>query len=96
MMKKKNINIIEVNEKNNTYNFYLVKNSFNYHTNALVDKKYLLFDNIKNKDLNFSLVNLDNYSIENNYYDFGRLLNFRLDNNPPKIYLTQNFSKFIY
>jgi hypothetical protein len=42
------------------------------------------------------LVNLDNYSIENNYYDFCRLLNFKIDNNPSKIYLTENFSKFIY
>ena len=95
---KKNVKIIEVdnNGNSNTYNFYLVKNSFNYHTNAIADKKYLLFDNIKNNNLNFSLVNLDNYSIENNYYDFCLLLNFKIDNNPPKIYLTQNFSKFIY
>ena len=95
---KKNVNIIEVdnNGNSNTYNFYLVKNSFNYHTNALVDKKYLLIDNINNNNLNFSLINLDNYSIEKNYYDFCRLLNFKIDNNPPKIYLTENFSKFIY
>ena len=92
--KDKIINIIE-NDKN--FNFCLVKNSFKYYSSAITDNNYLLFDNIKNNNLNFSIINLDNYNIENNVdYDFCRLLNFKLNNQPPKLYLTQNFSKFIY
>jgi hypothetical protein len=91
---KKIINIIE---NDNTYNFCLIDNSFKYHSNAIVDGNYLLFDNIDKSTLNFSLINLYNYNIENNFgYDFCGLLNFKIDNGPPKIYLTDNFSKFIY
>ena len=89
--------IIYIVENNNTYNFCLVKNNFNYYSSAQIDNKYLLFDNIKDNNLYLSLINLDDYSIENNYdYDFCQLLNFRINNNPPKIYLAENLSKFIY
>ena len=92
--KNKIINIIE---NDDTYNFCLVNNSFRYHTSAIADNNYLLFDNIKDNNLNFVLINLDDYCIENNIeYDFCRLLNFKINNEPPMIYLTQNFSKFIY
>ena len=92
-----NDKIINIIEDDNTYNFCLVNNSFRYHSSALADNNYLLFDNIEDNNLNFILINLDNYSIENNIkYDFCQLLNFKTNNEPPKLYLTQNFSKFIY
>ena len=89
--------IINIIENDNTYNFCLVNNSFKYHSSALADNNYLLYDIIEDNNLNFILINLDNYSIENNIqYDFCQLLNFKINNEPPKLYLTQNFSKFIY
>ena len=89
--------IINIIENDNTYNFCLIKNSFNYYSNALAENDYLLIDNIKNNNLIFTLINLDDYSIKQNFeYDFGNVLNFKIDNNPPKIYLTKNFKKFIY
>ena len=51
---KKIINIIEIDDN---YNFYLVKNSFEYYMSAISDNNYLLFDNIRNNKLNFSLIN---------------------------------------
>ena len=91
---KKIINIIE-NDDN--YNFYLVNNSFKYYSSAIADNNYLLFDDINNHNLSFSLINLDNYNIESNFnYDFCSLLNFKINNGPPRIYLTQNYNKFIY
>ena len=78
--------------------FYLFKNSFKYYMSAIEDNNYLLFDNIRNNKLNFSLINLDNYNIENNFnYDFCVLLNLKINNAPLKLYLTQNFSNlFVY
>ena len=97
LINNNNNKIINVIENDDTYNFCLVNKSFKYYSSAIADNNYLLFDNIKNNNLNFSLINLDNYNIENNFeYDFCGLFNFKLNDEPPKLYLTQNFSKFIY
>ena len=90
-------NIINIIEYDNSYNFCLVKNFYNYYSNVQVNQNYLLFDKKENNKLLFKLINLNNYTIENNYYyDFCELLNFKINNNPPKIKLNKNFSKFIY
>ena len=97
LINNNNNKIINIIEYDSNYNFCLVKNSFKYNSNAIADINYLLFDSIENNTLNFSLINLDTYNVENNFvYDFCGLLNFKIDNKPPKLYLTDNFSKFIY
>ena len=93
-IENKRINIIE---NDNNYSFCLINYSFNYYSSALGDNNYLLIDNIKNNNLIFTLINLDNYTIENNFgHDLCQVLNFKIDNNPPKIYLAKNFKKLIY
>ena len=89
--------IINIIEDDNIYNFCLIKNSFNYYSSALADNNYLLIDKVIHNNLNFTLINLDDYSIKNDFgYDFCQVLNFKIDNNLSKIYLTQNFNKFLY
>jgi len=74
--------------------FSLIKKAFNYSSNFVATDNYLLFDNIKDDDLQFSLIDLKNYSNKDNT-SFVQLLNFKIDNNPPKLLLNENFKKFV-
>ena len=88
---------IKIIEHSNIYSFCLVDKSLQYYSNVQAYKNYLLFDKVINNELIFSLFNLDNYSEQNNFYiNFSELLNFKMTNNPPKIFLNKNLSKFIY
>ena len=90
---EKKIYIIENNE---LYKFSLVKD-FSYSFSAQTYKNYLLIDNIKNNELLFTLINLNDYSFDyDKSNDFNQLFNFKLQNNPPKFLMNQNFNKFLY
>ena len=78
-----------------TNNFCISKIDFNYFSTVLADNNYLLIDYIKEKELQFSLINLSTLSIEKDKHLIG-LLNFKIDNNLPKIILNKDFSKLIY
>ena len=70
---------------------------FSYCSSAQAYKNYLLIDNIKNNELLFSLINLNDYSFDcDKSNDFNQLFNFKLQNNPPKFLMNQNFNKFLY
>ena len=72
----------------------LIKKAFNYSYNFIAADNYLFFDNIIDDDLQFSLIDLRNYSNKENE-EFVQLLNFKIDNNPPKLLLNENFKKFV-
>ena len=96
LINNKEDKIIYVIENNDFYNFSLVK-TFKYHYNAQTNKNYLLIDDIKNNDLQFSLINLDNYNSDNDRSkEFNRILNLKLENNPPKFCFNKDFLKFGY
>ena len=76
------------------YYFCLLKKQFSYNSNFVVDKKYLLFDNIINDELQFSFIDLSNLSKKENN-QLTQLLNFKINDNLPKIMLHQNFKQFI-
>ena len=78
----------------NGNNIFLIKKKYDYFSNIIVYDKYILFDNIKENELQFSLIDLSKNSyIENS--ELGILLNFKIDNNYPEI-LSWNFkNKFI-
>ena len=95
LINNKEDKIIYIIENNISYNFCLIKTTFSYYANAQTNTKYLLFDKLTNNKLLFVLINLNDYSNEYNYH-FNNLLNFKINNNPPKIILNKDFSKFIY
>ena len=74
--------------------FCLIKKAFNYSLNFITTDNYLFLDNIKDNELQFSLIDLRNYSNKENT-SFVQLLNFKIDNNPPKLLLNENFKKFV-
>ena len=70
---------------------------FSYCISAQANKNYLLIDNIKNNELLFSLINLNDYSYDcDKSNNFNQLFNFKLQNNPPKLLMNQDFYKFVY
>ena len=87
---------IYIIENNDLYKFNLVKD-FSYCISAQANKNYLLIDNIKNNELLFSLINLNDYSYDcDKSNNFNQLFNFKLQNNPPKLLMNQDFYKFVY
>ena len=82
---------IYIIESNDNYDFCLLKKSFNYFSNIVANDKYLLFDNMNENNLEFSLIDLSNFSNKENA-KIIQLLNFKIDNNP-KILVNQNFKK---
>lgn len=87
--------IINIIENRDAYNFFLVNRQFNYYSNVQVYKNKLLFDKVNNNNLWFSLINLNNYSSVD-YDKFSQIINFKINNNPPKILANKNLSKFVY
>ena len=89
--KDKNIYFIETN---NNYSFCLLKKTFTYYSNIVINDHYLLFDNLIENNFQFTLIDLSNFSkIEDS--KLINLLNIKIDN-IPKILLNHNFTKFIY
>ena len=87
--------IIYIIENNDNYNFCLNKKTYNYHSIIQTDDKYLLFDIIKEDKLQFSIIDLSNYN-DKRSDKLIKLIDLKIQSNPPKILLNQNFNKFIY
>ena len=81
-------------ENNQNYNFILLSKTFNYHSNIAIDNNYLLFDKIENNELQFSFIDLSNFSNTENK-ELIELLNFKINYNIPKIIFNEGFKKFI-
>jgi hypothetical protein len=76
------------------YDFCLLKKTFNYNYNVSGDKNYLLFDTIIKNELQLFFIDLSNFANQENK-QLIQLLNFKINNNIPKIVLNQGFKKFI-
>ena len=81
-------------ENNQIYNFCLLKKTFKYNSNVTVDNNYILFDKIINNNLQFSFIDLSDFTNKENNR-LIELLNFKLNYNIPKIAISQRFQKFI-
>ena len=86
--------IIYFIENNKNYDFRLLKKNIKYNSKVTAENNYLLYDEIVNNKLQFSFIDLSNFSnIENN--NFIELLNFKINYNLPKILLNKEFKKII-
>ena len=74
--------------------YYLIKNKYNYFLNILVNDKYLLFDTIKDNNLQFTFIDLLNYASVKNH-ELTQLLNNKIDNNYPRFLTINNKNKII-
>ena len=88
-IEEKIIYFIEINT------FLILNKQFNYFLNVIGNDNYLLFDNVKNNEVQFSLIKLTDLSNEDNNILLN-LFNFKLDTNLPKIIMNNNLNNFIY
>ena len=86
-MEEKTISFID------TSNFCVLNKKFNYYSNIVANDISLLFDNIKDNEVQFSLLNLSDLSNNNNLNEF---FNIKIYNYFPKIIFNYNFEIFIY
>ena len=77
MLKAPEKNTVYIIEIKDNYDFYLLKKSFNYFSNIVANDKYLLFDEKNENNLNFSLIDLSNFS-KNENSKLIQLLKLRL------------------
>ena len=85
----KNINFIDI------YNFCILNQQFNYFNNVSINDNYLLFDNIKENEIQFNLINLKDMKNEKDN-ELLEFFNFKITNYFPKILINNNFEKFIF
>lgn len=88
-LKEKIIYFIDINS------FCLLKKTFTYYFILQINNNYLLFNSMKDNTIQFSLINLNELSNEKND-QLIELINFKEDNNLPKIILNNSFKTFIY
>ena len=93
MLKAPEKNTVYIIEIKDNYDFYLLKKSFNYFSNIVANDKYLLFDEKNENNLNFSLIDLSNFS-KNENSKIIQLLKIEIEN-IPKISANQNFKKMV-
>ena len=86
--------IIYIIESNDNYDFCLLKKSFNYFSNIVVNDNYLLFDEKNLNNINFFFIDLSNF-LNNENAKIIQLLNFKIDNYP-QIIVNQNFKKMVH
>ena len=74
--------------------FFEIKGKYKYYSQIIGNGKYLLFDNLVNENIQYSVIDLSsNVNIEN--YEFKELLNFKLEHNIPEFLLSNNIYIFI-
>ena len=66
-----------------------------YYLNFIANDNYLLYDNIKDNELLFSLINLSDLSNEKNN-NLLQSFNYKIDNNIPKLLTSNSFKDFIF
>ena len=76
-------------------NLILFKKTLKYYNSLIINENYLLFDTINNDEVQFSFINLTNFSYIDDYQNIEEILKFKLDNNIPEILSCYN-NKFIY
>jgi len=79
-----------------TNNFFILKKQFNYYHNIFANDNYLLFDTINENEIQFSFINLEDFSKENNNKYLIKLFNLKIYYYFPKILLNSNFENIIY
>ena len=93
MLKAPEKNTVYIIEIKDNSDFYLLKQSFKYFSNIVANDKYLLFDEKNENNLNFSLIDLSNFS-KKEKSKIIQLLKIEIDNNP-KIIANQKFKKMV-
>ena len=87
--KEKIINFIDINI------FSILNKKLTYYLNFIANDNYLLYDNIKDNELLFSLINLSDLSNEKNN-NLLQSFNYKIDNNIPKLLTSNSFKDFIF
>lgn len=72
--------------------YFLIKNKYNYYSNIVINDNYLLFDENKNNNIEYILINLLN-NLEVAQNELGELFNFKIDNNYPTFLSFNNENK---
>ena len=90
--------IIILNNKCNIFlidiQYFEIKKIYNYYSQIIGNGKYLLFDNLVNENIQYSVIDLSsNLNIEN--HEFTEIFKFKLNNNNPDFILSNNKFTFI-